>query len=288
MPLVDEPIVQPVRGLDALPPRPVVNGLSLFPARIGNDPKVKLLLDLDGNLIDRSGNGHIPALVGNAVLSTDYSRFGKYSLYIPDVNAALTIPHSTDFQTGEGDFTFACWLYPVATSSYNRIVCAFCRDYAGYRSFMVGQTTTQNIVMWAGSGGSWSLINGASNTFGTNATTINYKTWSHFAVVRWGRKMLTFYNGNLASCYAFAPTSNVEFQERESPYHTLTIGNNRDTSDNYTLGFHDCYFSDVYYVKGRAEWISSFVPPSRPMPYVAYCAYDENGLLHRFTQEVVL
>lgn len=69
------------------------------------------------SFIDSSPNSNVITRYGDAKISTDQSKFGSSSAYFDGTGDYLTVPASSSFAFGTGDFTIECWVYAISHGS---------------------------------------------------------------------------------------------------------------------------------------------------------------------------
>ena len=189
-----------------------------------------------------------------------YSPFGTTTQYDPATIGGsayfgtttdyLTVPSSSNFAFGTGDFTVEAWLYP--TSAPN----------AGGTFFIVGSTTNgfifgyQNATSWgaASNGGSW---------FITSTTLPTLNAWNYIAITRSSGTAYLFLNGTLLTSAASA---------QNFPAMSTYIGH---PSTNLSV---NGYLSNLRALQGTALYTTSNTPPTTPLT-----AITNTALLLNFT-----
>ena len=89
---------------------------------------VVLHLPMDGpengtTFVDRSKTSKTVTTAGNTKLVATQSKFGGRSCYFDGSGDYLTVPSSSDFVFGTGDFTIECWLYGSQTApNYSGVI----------------------------------------------------------------------------------------------------------------------------------------------------------------------
>ena len=130
---------------------------------------------------------HNVTSVGTPSLSATHSKFGGKSALFNGTTDYLTIPTSTDFGFGTGDFTVECWV-KTATSG----------------TVLDLRSSSGELGLFAISGGFISLWNGSIHLQGfTNVTT---DAWVHLAWVRSAGVVSMFVNGVLDGVSATSAT----------------------------------------------------------------------------------
>ena len=150
----------------------------------------------------------------------------------------LSIPSSSDFAFGTGDFTIEFFTYLVNTQD--------CHFYEG-RAF---QNLRRPLIRLS-SGSIRYYNNGADRIVGP---TLNAGRWYHIAVSRSSGVSRLFVNGNSFGTYndsidILAPTTN------------LFIGSNENVNNRFVEGF----ISNLRVVKGTAVYTTNFTVPTEPL-----------------------
>ena len=147
----------------------------------------------------------------------------------------LSLPSSSDFGFGTGDFTFEAWIKPDNWSST-------------YMTIFTVYTTGGIFIGKSGSNFVVRSYNNANHIATTNFPEIGQ--WTHVAVTRSGSTLKLFFNG-------------IEEQSASTSYNFVTgaayISN--DDYDNRFVG----EISNLRIVKGTAVYTSSFRPPTEPL-----------------------
>lgn len=197
-----------------------------------------LFLTFDGangatTTIDKSGTGKIATFFGAATISTAQSKYGGSSLSIPDATSYLTIPSSTDFDLGTGDFTISSWVY--ITSFDQNLQGIF--NIGSYAAGCLARVTPTAIEFW---------INGAQHT---RANTFTTGAFHHVEYSRVAGQLYFFVNGTLLGTPAAASGSIAAA--------AVTIGRSSHNGTERLNGFLD----DLVVIKGIGLHTSNFTPP---------------------------
>ena len=180
-----------------------------------------------GLLTDRVKSGGTSAITG----SVEFDGTGDY----------LSIPSSSDFAFGTGDFTVECWIYEQnrSPSSYTSL---FQTDGSNSGGF--------GLVISPGSGGTLGIYVGGFIVTSTSSVPTN--GWVHIAATRNSGTTRLFINGVLggSSATSYTPTFN-----------DIRIGLNSSSDAEKYNGF----ISNLRVLKGTALYTGSFIPPSREL-----------------------
>ena len=211
------------------------------------DSETKLLLHADGtngstSFADSSATPKTVTANGNAQVSTAQSKFGGASASFDGTGDYLSVPSSTDFNFGTGDFTIDWWEYRTTNSSGS---VAIARDSSSsYQAFALGYAsgTAEKIYMSSGIG-AWDISNGKS------LGTASLNQWSHLAVVRSGNNFYAFKDGTQTDTW----TSSLSLATSSN---ALSIGRYNNTHD------FQGYIDELRISEGIARWTSNFTPPA--------------------------
>ena len=159
----------------------------------------------------------------------------------------LSVPYSSNFEFGSGDFTIEFWMYSSGIS--NQGFMSFPHNAANYGQvlFYAGAT----LQLYSSSDGiNWDVANASS------LGSINLNAWNHIAVSKSGSSIRTFKNGVLMATITFAGTF-------AGTYDRCWIG---DTAGN---PHYNGLFSNIRVVKGTALYTANFTPPTTALTAVA-------------------
>ncbi len=184
----------------------------------------------------------------NAVTKTGTKKFGLSSAYFDGTGDYLTVPHSTDFDFGSGDFTIEFWInFPANPSVAFGLLSKRASD-AVYSPFHLSIDSPLTINCRV------SLTGAAWVT--TTATGLTVNTWTHVAFVRFGGYIVLFINGVSIS------TSSVSTTALMTNTTDVTIGANSIAADYLYTGYMD----ELQILKGVARYQANFIPPVREYP----------------------
>jgi hypothetical protein len=194
----------------------------------------KMLLHCDGTdgsttITDTTGLQTSITASGNAQIDTAQSKFGGASLMFDGTGDFITVPTTTDFDFGTGDFTVDMW------------------TRAG---FLLGGLTQCLVdfqphrIQWEGFTFEWR--EGAN--FITSSSSFAVSTWYHVALTREGTTVRLFVNGALEGSI----TNSTNLLNTNTRFGTRSSG-----VDPYQ-GWHD----EIRIVKGTAIWTAAFTPPT--------------------------
>lgn len=235
-------------------PLTAISGTSLLTCQ-SNQPVA------NNTFLDKSTSDFAITRVGNTTQGT-FSPYGAgYSVYFPNASymnslstagAFTSIPNTTNFDLGTGDFTMEGWIYPMQLPSGD----TWPTNYQNTSSlFGRGTPSTAdgyNLVL-----GATKLLFQSADTLITSGThNIVIGNWYHVAVSRTSGTLQLFVNGvSVASVsYSSSPGAGSNF------YIGCETGQGA-----YFYG----YMSNVRLVKGTGLYSSTFTPSSTPLQAVA-------------------
>jgi hypothetical protein len=184
--------------------------------------------------------------VGNAQLSTAVSKFGGSSMSFDGVGDYLTIPASTNFIFGTGDFTVEFWVQEV--TSWNPAGGSNYAHWISLNSYTTGIMIRPNLTgtaveVWVG---------GTSYTF---TTTLSLGIWYNIAVSRSSSSMRFFVNGT-----QIGSTQTVSYNISTNTANTI------GTAVHSTIEVMQGYLDDLRITKGYARYTSNFSAPTTAFP----------------------
>ena len=175
----------------------------------------------------------------NVTYSTSVWKFAPGSGVFNGTNSYLTVPTSSDWAFGTGNFTIDCRIRFNTLTAQAVII-------------DTGDDVSAGILVRVGSGNSLQVyINGASATI---SDTISYTTgvWYHFAIIRNGTDVKVFIDGVQT---ATTGTNSANITNSTD----IFIGARRQGPGQ---GSVDGWIDEFRIVKGTAKWTSNFTPPT--------------------------
>lgn len=173
----------------------------LFPDKASQflDPyfdKVNLLLHFNGansstSFIDSSLLALTVTPSGDAKISTTQSKFGVSSAYFDGTGDYLTVPKTSYFDFGSGDFSIEMWCYLIDynTSGYPRGLWSTGKESGpDYYSTRIHVSDTKKLLAVVST-------NGTSASYITDADDFTLNTWHHIALVRYGNTVTLYKDG---------------------------------------------------------------------------------------------
>jgi hypothetical protein len=197
---------------------------------------------MDGNdgstaFIDSSSYSH-PILPFGAVISTEKSRFGGSSLYIPSSNSYLQIDSTQALQIGNFDHTVELFVYMPTGSAGGSIVTKG-NPYAVAEFAMLNYIPEIVYIP------------------GTVRANCPFDSWVHVAASRSGTESRLFFNGILQD----TKTSNLPGLSND-PF-LIGLSPWSGTGWSAPAGM---YIDELRITKGVGRYITNFVPPADPFP----------------------
>ena len=217
-----------------------------------------VLLTCQSNLFsDNSGYNQTLTRNNTLTLISPANPFGKqssmsvvntgYSFYLNGSTDYFTVPDSTAFTMGAGDFTIECWVFLTGVAQQVFIGTCDAAGSQGSMSFILGLNGTAFPFVAVGYAGSMSF-----STFGT---TLKIGQWYHIAGVRNGATVNVYVNG------VKGPDLNMAALAITDSSQVVGIGRNGAGNFEYTNGF----ISNVRIVKGQALYTAAFTPSTSPL-----------------------
>jgi len=218
---------------------------------------VSLLLHGNGNLTDTSGTPKTVTAVGSAATSTTQKRFGTASLASLAASDFYTVPDSSAFDFGSGDFTVECWLYPVSGNAGYRTIFGKRLDGSVVAPLMAFIDPSGQLSVFAANAAS---AGSTAWTFQINASSSpSVGQWSHFAMVRSGTTVTVWLNGASVGTSTALGTSALV---TNSAAFTVGSTTNSVSTDPYFGG----YIDEFRVTKGIARFTSAFTPSATAYP----------------------
>ena len=231
------------------------------------DAPTVLLLHCDGvdaatTFTDSSPSAKTVTAVGNAQIDTAQQKFGTASGLFDGTGDYLTVPDSSDWEFGTGNFTidFQVRFSSVAATR------PFFSQFASGAAFWIFQWTIASGLQFY-----WDM-GGDIRAHYTAAWTPIINTWYHVALVRDGNTMKISVDGSFLTVSEIVAVGNLaDFSD------TLNIGFFEDTT-TYMAGWLD----EIRVTKGLSRWTSNFI-----VPVIAYGPTDFEYWLFVNTDSIV-
>ena len=193
----------------------------------------------NNTFIDRSTNAHTVTPAGTSVQTAFHPYLENWGVEFDGSGDYLSVPSSTDFAFGTGDFTVEFWYYRTATPSTTDGLVSW-----NYLSGVHIAENTAGIFLWVG----------GTQIFQPSTKTV-LNSWNHVAVSRSGSTVKLFVNG--AEVDSASSSQSVTAN-------TLYIG----ASSHATSEAANGYISNVRLLKGTALYTTNFTPPTEKLTAV--------------------
>ena len=177
-----------------------------------------------------------------ATISTAQSKFGGSSLLCSGGNQWITSTSNASLAHGTSDFTLEFWLYCITLTSSHY----FFRTSTGTGTgdgIIMGAAATP--VVYIGTSGSWSIVNGLAMTGVTTGT------WQHIAITRAGSTFRGFVDGT----QRWTATSSASIYQSANAFRLGAV------NPSSGLGMN-AYMDDFRYIPGYALYTANFTPPA--------------------------
>ncbi len=205
----------------------------------------------NSTFLDSSSESHTVTPGSTPPTQGSFSPFsaeeGKWSVSFDGTNDYLTIPDSTDFDFGSGEFTVEAWVHGADSGSATGSVV--------YNQSVGGGTSNSAVFFGAGTSGvSLYISTSGSSWTGPNqvaSVTVDDDAWHHLVWQRRGDLLEIYVDGTQAASTSFSGT--IYNSSR-----SVEIGTQNGGSD--FKGF----ISNLRVVKGSAVYSSNFTPPTAP------------------------
>ena len=197
--------------------------------------------DLGGSSLNGNGTDYVAWCWDAGSSFNDHA--GTFS------SAKLTVPASSNFAPGTGDFTVEGWFKPTSITSGGNII--FSQAVSGTNYFVINYGVSGNRVSFYGtsSGGGTPIYSGGN---------FSLDSWNHFAVVRESGTVTVYLNGKGGT-----PTSNTT--DFSNTTYVPTIGQYTHSTANGMIGD----ISNFRYVKGTAVYTADFTPPTTALTAIS-------------------
>jgi hypothetical protein len=210
---------------------------------------VVLLLDGDGTsgddnntFTDSSTNGFTVTETGSVVQGS-FSPYGdNWSNYF-DGSSYLSVPDSTDFDFGTGDFTWEAWIRTTVNVNYQSVIGSYLSNSA---TWGIHTNSSGTITYFT-----------AGTTIYTGSTVVTDGEWHHIAISRSGTSIRLFVDG---------------VQDGSTGTNSTNIANSAEVRiGSFNIGdfrYFTGYISNVRVIKGTALYTSAFTPSTSPLTAV--------------------
>ena len=223
----------------------------LASSEYASDANTVLLLHCNGSdasttFTDDGDTGHTVTANGNAQIDTAQQKFGTGSGLFDGTGDYLSIPDSTDWNWGNGDFTWDFWVRGSVTGASMGLIGGQSHGGGNLASAMFGILSSDKFSFIAHDATTAEIANYTT----TSTVTIADGTWHHIALVRSGTSILMFLDG-----VSLALDENV------------AIGTSSlvDSTDTFNIGCRhtqtfcwDGWMDEIRLSKGIARFTSDF------------------------------
>lgn len=210
---------------------------------------VVLLLDMEGTdggqeATDASDSEHTVTWGSAAQLDSEFAKFGNTSLYgLGTVNLYITVPASTDWDFGTGDFTVELHWRPYGVNQDSILI----GNYNGATDgWWVRHKKTTNQLEWG--------YQNAAIVQRDSTIALNLNVWHHLAVCRNGTDLRIFDDGVQVGATA---TDSTNVQSTLNTWIASLDGTQQHAQGN---------IDNVRITKGVARYTADFTPPTEPFP----------------------
>ena len=171
----------------------------------------------------------------------------------------LSLPASSDFNFGSGDFTIEFFWHPTSTSRQALYHGSFGADYSiGIDYNSVG---TNKLGFWASSNGTtWDIVNADGGGSGITTGEPIQNAWNHIAYVRNGNSLTMYLNGG--SVGSITSTATISLADTDTPVIGAWWNSNTAMSDIHGS------ISNFRILKGTALYTSNYTPPTAELTNV--------------------
>jgi hypothetical protein len=220
-----------------------------------NYANVSLLLHMDGangstTFTDNSPTPKTVTAVGDAQISTAQSKFGGASGYFDGTGDYITVPYTSAFDFGSGNFTIELWVYRTGVNANGSRLWNANGDFYNQVDISLG-VAGEFAAYGTTSGSAWNAWSAPS----IGSVTANQ--WVHLAIVRNGGTVTGYINGTgvvLTSSLGGAALVNGT-----NGATTRSIGGQAG-ANRALIG----YIDDFRITKGAARYTANFTPPAAP------------------------
>ncbi len=183
--------------------------------------------------------------VGDTHIDTSSSKFGGASAVFDGVGDALSVPNSSDFDFGTGDFTIDTWVNFSDAAWFNGVISKY---LSGTGWIFTINTSSGDMILYD---------SGSSSVIVKSSFSIN--TWYHVAVVRSGSAIKFFKDGIQQGADQIIPAS----RSYNGAADVLKVG----AYDTGNSGAFKGRIDELRVSKGIARWTSNFPPPTSEYTY---------------------
>lgn len=216
-----------------------------------------LLCHFDGSdgsttMADSSPANRTITAFGDAQIDTAQSVFGGSSLLLDGTGDYLTVPSSSDFLFGSGDFTVRCRLRRQ-TQSGDRVIAAVWAGTSSQLSWLFGVSgSTDRLVFYYSTNGS------SGNFSAVTGTNVPVGSWTDLEVSRVSGTLTLYIDG----VFGYTATHSGSFFASSAP---LSIGASESGGSYGNL--LSAHADELVVMKGTALHSANFTPATAPYQY---------------------
>jgi hypothetical protein len=205
----------------------------------------------NSNFVDNSNNGLVVTATGKVGQGVIGPLTGFNSATFPgNIANYLSVPHSTLFDFGSGNYTIECRIKTASSSAQDIISCF--NSASPFTGWLVGigfSTNDGKLKAYHNNGN-----DGSAQTF-AGTSVISNNAWHHLAVVRNGSNLLIFVDGVLESTTAITTNPGTST-------HIVHIGVSCNSTLDRPFNGQLC---DLAVIKGVAKYTAAFTPSTTPV-----------------------
>jgi hypothetical protein len=165
----------------------------------GVDEYTELLLHVDSDFTDSSGNGRTATAVGDAAIDNTQSRFGGGSVVLDGTGDYLTIPHDSDFWMVDKDWTISLFINATTLGRTNVMVAKW---NTNLKAFDFRLDASDDLLFYYS-------VDGTTNKLVQVAWAPSVDTWYHIELNRAGPLIYFFVDGNLQGTAQSVSTDSI-------------------------------------------------------------------------------
>jgi hypothetical protein len=208
---------------------------------------------IDNEIVDATNDNSL--IISRVVPTTDIKDISKEdSIYFNGIDTNISVEDDGSFSFGVEDFTIDWWEYkliPPETYSLKQISktqTSICKNSNSSKYPILIKNALGQCIYLSSNGEKYDIA------FEKYIGDIEYKIWTHWALVRCNDNFYTYRNGIIKNIWASSePTDSTDGM--------LTIG-----ADAHGNNFYGC-MSNIRVVKGQALWTEEFKPNSEELYY---------------------
>jgi len=215
------------------------------------DEYTALMLHMDGingsTTITDSAQRHTLTAVGDAKISTAQGKFGQ-SLLLDGNGDYVTVPASSDFVFGTGNFTVDLWVRTAVNEDRYSIV-----------TNRAGAPSNNHWSLHVYSDVGRPVFHTGLTALLLSSTALTQNTWQHLAVVRNSGTTKMYLDGNEVA----SALDSFDYSQQNQ----VNIGHDANFTAYSDLGatpYFNGHIDELRVSKGIARWTANFTPPTAP------------------------